>query len=446
MAVRPHSPALAALPHRRLRRTTPNTTSGGAPRASTCGRTSSTTSGAWCATAPRRTSATAARARRRCTDSDRGREIVRPLDPWPHSEAGRFHRGLALMLVALALLWCWWWRSPATTRPPRRRCLAACWPRRSCAGRLAARARPPQPPGRTSRSQPVPRPAHGRAYKRGGRERWASRTGVVLGDRHRRVALIVSAAARCSASRILREYERAVVFRLGRLLPVQGPGLVMLLPAGRPDGPGRPADGHPHRSRPGGDHARQRPGARGGGVLLPRHRPGARRSPSRGLRAGDLADRPDHAALGARRRRARPAAGRARAPQRGPPADHRRADRALGHQGLDGRDQGRRDPRGDAARDGPPGRGRARAPGQGDQRRGRVPGGREARRRGRDHRREPSALQLRYLQTLLEMGADQNSTIVFPLPLDLLKPFLATPGAAARTLEERPASGAPESG
>lgn len=39
-----------------------------------------------------------------CTDSDRGREIVRPLDPWPHSEAGRFHRGVALVLVALALL------------------------------------------------------------------------------------------------------------------------------------------------------------------------------------------------------------------------------------------------------------------------------------------------------------------------------------------------------
>lgn len=39
-----------------------------------------------------------------CTDSDRGREIVRPLDPWPHSEAGRFHRALSLMLVALAVL------------------------------------------------------------------------------------------------------------------------------------------------------------------------------------------------------------------------------------------------------------------------------------------------------------------------------------------------------
>jgi len=39
-----------------------------------------------------------------CTDSERGREIVRPLDPWPHSEAGRFHRGIALLLVGLAAL------------------------------------------------------------------------------------------------------------------------------------------------------------------------------------------------------------------------------------------------------------------------------------------------------------------------------------------------------
>jgi hypothetical protein len=37
-----------------------------------------------------------------CTDSDRGREVVRPLDPWPHSEAGRFHRVMALMLIGLA--------------------------------------------------------------------------------------------------------------------------------------------------------------------------------------------------------------------------------------------------------------------------------------------------------------------------------------------------------
>jgi hypothetical protein len=39
-----------------------------------------------------------------CTDSDRGREIVRPLDPWPHSEAGRFHRVISLTLVVLAVV------------------------------------------------------------------------------------------------------------------------------------------------------------------------------------------------------------------------------------------------------------------------------------------------------------------------------------------------------
>ena len=39
-------------------------------------------------------------------------------------------------------------------------------------------------------------------------------------------------------------------------------------------------------------------------------------------------------------------------------------------------------------------------------------------------RREPGTLQLRYLQTLLALGAEQNSTIVFPLPIDLLRPLL----------------------
>jgi regulator of protease activity HflC (stomatin/prohibitin superfamily) len=37
---------------------------------------------------------------------------------------------------------------------------------------------------------------------------------------------------------------------------------------------------------------------------------------------------------------------------------------------------------------------------------------------------EPSALQLRYLQTLTEIAAEKNSTIVFPLPLDILKGFM----------------------
>jgi len=36
----------------------------------------------------------------------------------------------------------------------------------------------------------------------------------------------------------------------------------------------------------------------------------------------------------------------------------------------------------------------------------------------------PATLQLRYLQTLLDIGVNQNSTIIFPLPLDMVKPFV----------------------
>jgi regulator of protease activity HflC (stomatin/prohibitin superfamily) len=36
----------------------------------------------------------------------------------------------------------------------------------------------------------------------------------------------------------------------------------------------------------------------------------------------------------------------------------------------------------------------------------------------------PIALQLRYLQTLLEIGASNSTTIIFPAPIDLIKPFL----------------------
>ena len=44
---------------------------------------------------------------------------------------------------------------------------------------------------------------------------------------------------------------------------------------------------------------------------------------------------------------------------------------------------------------------------------------------------EPITLQLRYLQTLTEIGVEKNTTIVFPLPVELLS-LLNKPGAAAR--------------
>ena len=63
----------------------------------------------------------------------------------------------------------------------------------------------------------------------------------------------------------------------------------------------------------------------------------------------------------------------------------------------------------------------------------------------------PAAMQLRYLQTLTEIGAEQNSTIIFPMPIDIIKPFLdlqekaskpaQTNGAAiARSVKETPLS------
>jgi regulator of protease activity HflC (stomatin/prohibitin superfamily) len=43
----------------------------------------------------------------------------------------------------------------------------------------------------------------------------------------------------------------------------------------------------------------------------------------------------------------------------------------------------------------------------------------------------PASLQLRYLQTLLEIGSNQNTTVVFPLPMDVLEPFLGRSDHAA---------------
>jgi len=47
----------------------------------------------------------------------------------------------------------------------------------------------------------------------------------------------------------------------------------------------------------------------------------------------------------------------------------------------------------------------------------------------------PASLQLRYLQTLLEIGSSQNTTIVFPLPMDVLEPFI---GATDRDSGPKP--------
>ena len=57
--------------------------------------------------------------------------------------------------------------------------------------------------------------------------------------------------------------------------------------------------------------------------------------------------------------------------------------------------------------------------------------------------RNPTTLQLRYLQTLREIGGQQNSTIVFPMPIDLMRPMLEAmgSGAPAAQSETMPSAG-----
>jgi regulator of protease activity HflC (stomatin/prohibitin superfamily) len=74
----------------------------------------------------------------------------------------------------------------------------------------------------------------------------------------------------------------------------------------------------------------------------------------------------------------------------------------------------------------------------------------------------PASLQLRYLQTLLEIGSNQNTTVVFPLPMDVLEPFIGredhkaggskakkpspSPAAAAEPPEDSPPPPDPDLG
>ena len=50
----------------------------------------------------------------------------------------------------------------------------------------------------------------------------------------------------------------------------------------------------------------------------------------------------------------------------------------------------------------------------------------------------PIALQLRYLQTLREVSAESNSTTLFPIPIDLFKPFLPLEEDVEKAKKESP--------
>src|SRR6202000_1223814 len=55
----------------------------------------------------------------------------------------------------------------------------------------------------------------------------------------------------------------------------------------------------------------------------------------------------------------------------------------------------------------------------------------------------PASLQLLSLQTLLEIGSNQNTTVVFPLPMDVLEPFLGAANPNAGDSKANPGPPAP---
>jgi regulator of protease activity HflC (stomatin/prohibitin superfamily) len=59
---------------------------------------------------------------------------------------------------------------------------------------------------------------------------------------------------------------------------------------------------------------------------------------------------------------------------------------------------------------------------------------------------QPAALALRYMQTLLDMGSNQNSTIVFPIPIELIRPLLADPVPMNVTVSPAQTAPAPTNG
>ena len=196
--------------------------------------------------------------------------------------------------------------------------------------------------------------------------------------------VIVVLALVASAFKVVREYERLVVFRLGRLVGPRGPGLTLVIPgvekAVRVDLRTVTMD-VPAQDVITKDNVSIKVNA----VLYFRVV-----EPNRAVTdvenylfaSSQNAQTTLRSVCG---RSARRSPGRTRQDQRAAPDDHRPAHRAVGHQGRAGRDQAHRPAGGDAPRDGAPGRGGARAPREGDRRGGRVPGGAAARRGGVDH-------------------------------------------------------------
>jgi regulator of protease activity HflC (stomatin/prohibitin superfamily) len=227
-----------------------------------------------------------------------------------------------------------------------------------------------------------------------------------------------------SAVKVLREYERAVIFRLGRLIAVKGPGLILLIPfvdkmvrvSLRTETLDVPPQDVITRDNCLGQGQR--------GHFLPRDRRAEGRGRGRELPLRDEPDRADHAASVLRQA----------------DLDEILSEREKLNQNLQKIIDQQTEPWGVKvgvveikAVDLPQEMQRAiaRQAEAERERRAKVinaDGEFQAAQRLADAAKiiatEPAALQLRYLQTLAEIATENNSTTIFPVPIDLLKAFM----------------------
>ena len=237
------------------------------------------------------------------------------------------------------------------------------------------------------------------------------------------VGVVVVLLVLAVSVRILKEYERGVAFRLGRLRGPLQPGRLPGRSRTRQADARRPACGDFDHSAAGGDHARQRAGPGQRRRTVPRHRPG-----SAVMVVENYAVATSQIAQTTLRSRRGP--GRPRHPA-GPPrrtstttcaASIDAQTEPWGVEVASSRSRTSRSPRRCSGR----WRARPRRSGNAAPRSStHAASCRPPRSCGTPRSLSAKArasLQLRYLQTLLELGADQNSTVVFPLPMDIISP------------------------
>ena len=201
----------------------------------------------------------------------------------------------------------------------------------------------------------------------------------------------------------------------------QGTGLVLADSVRRPRRAGRHADDHLSARNAGNDHARRRRGAGQRRPVVPRRFGRGRDHFGRKLGVGDGPGGGDRVARCDRPERARPHA-------QGPAGDQQahagpavRGVDEMGRRDRFGRDQGRRHPRADAARDRQGSRSDPRKARPHHPRRRRAGGFAQAvRGRGRDRAARPARSSCGGCRPSREIGVEHNSTIIAMLPVELV--------------------------